>query len=235
LNLERINSYPERHHAILTSEKMGVLQREIEKGVEILQIGGVIAFPTDTVYGLGADAFNSTAVERIYEIKNRPKHRQLPLLIAGVERLTTLVDPIPEIAWFLAKRFWPGGLTLVLPKTDSLPAYLDSGPTIAVRVPDHPVCLALIQRLRNPIIGTSANISGQPAALTAEEVRQRLGGKIDFIINGGKCPGGKESTVVDVTRESPIILRQGIIPSHEIDKAYKEYLEVNSEAHCYRL
>ena len=206
---------------------MGVLQREIEKGVKILRIGGVIAFPTDTVYGLGADAFNATAVERIYEIKNRPRHQQLPLLITDVEQLTTLANPIPEIAWFLAKRFWPGGLTLVLPKTDSLPAYLASGPTIAVRVPDHPVCLALIQRLGNPIIGTSANISGQPSVLTAEEVGQQLGGKIDFIINGGKCPGGRESTVVDVTCESPIILRQGIIPSDEIDKAYKEYLQLN--------
>jgi L-threonylcarbamoyladenylate synthase len=204
---------------------MGVLQREIEKGVKILQNGGVIAFPTDTVYGLGADAFNSTAVERIYEIKNRPKHQQLPLLIADIERLTALAEPIPEIAWFLARRFWPGGLTLVLSKTDSVPAYLASGPTIAVRVPNHPVCQALIQHLGNPLIGTSANTSGQPAALTAEEVGQQLGGKIDLIINGGKCPGGKESTVVDVTPESPVILRQGIIPSHEIDKAYKEYLE----------
>jgi L-threonylcarbamoyladenylate synthase len=204
---------------------MGVLQREIEKGVKILQMGGVIAFPSDTVYGLGADAFNSTAVERIYEIKTRPKHRQLPLLIADVEQMTTLAEPILEIAWFLARRFWPGGLTLVLSKTDSVPPYLASGPTIAVRVPNHPVCLALIQHLGNPIIGTSANISGQPAALTAEEVGQQLGGKIDFVINGGKCPGGKESTIVDITHEPPIILRQGIIPSHELDKAYKEYLE----------
>jgi L-threonylcarbamoyladenylate synthase len=230
-----INYCPVRRHAILTSEMMDILQREIEKGAKILQKGGVVAFPTDTVYGLGSDAFNSTAVERIYGIKNRPKHRQLPLLIADAERLTTLANPIPEIAWFLARRFWPGGLTLVLTKIDSLPAYLASGPAIAVRVPNHPACLALIQRLGNPIIGTSANISGQPAALTAEEVGQQLGGKIDFIINGGKCPGGKESTVVDATREPSIILRQGIIPSYEIDKAYKEYLEVNSEAHCYRL
>jgi L-threonylcarbamoyladenylate synthase len=214
---------------------MGFLQREIEKGVKILQKGGVIAFPTDTVYGLGSDAFNSTAVERIYEIKNRLKHRQLPLLIADVEQLITLADPIPELAWFLARRFWPGGLTLVLSKTNSLPFYLAPGPTIAVRFPDHPICLAIIQQLGNPIIGTSANISGQPAALTAEEVGQQLGGKVDFIINGGKCPGGTESTVVDVTHESPIILRQGIIPSHEIDKVYKEYSEVNNEAHCYRL
>ena len=204
---------------------MGVLQREIEKGVKILQTGGVIAFPTDTVYGLGADAFNPTAVERIYEIKTRPKYQQFPLLIADVKQLTALAEPIPEIAWFLATQFWPGELTLVLPKTASLPAYLASGPTIAVRIPDHPVCLALIQHLGNPLIGTSANTSGQPAALTAEEVEQQLGGKIDLIINGGECPGGKESTIVDTTHEPPIILRQGIISSHEIDKAYKEYLE----------
>jgi L-threonylcarbamoyladenylate synthase len=214
---------------------MGLLQQEIEKGVKILQNGGVIAFPTDTVYGLGADAFNAMAVEKIYEIKKRPKHRQFPLLIADVERLTSLTESIPGIAWFLARQFWPGGLTLVLSKAASLPAYLAIESTIAVRIPNHHVCLALIQNLGNPIIGTSANISGQPAALTAEEVEQQLGGKIDFIINGGKCPGGKESTIVDVARESPIILRQGIIPSAEIDKAYKEYSEVNSEAHCYRL
>jgi len=214
---------------------MDILQREIEKGVKILQKGGVIAFPTDTVYGLGADAFNAAAVERIYKIKNRPKNQQLPLLIAGAERLLTLAGPISEIAWFLARRFWPGGLTLVLPKKGSVTAHLAPGPTIAVRVPDHPVCLAIIQRLGNPLIGTSANISGRPAALTAEEVGQQLGGQIDFIINGGKCPGGKESTVVDVTSEMLIVLRQGIIPSDEINKAYKEYSEVTSEAHCYRL
>jgi L-threonylcarbamoyladenylate synthase len=204
---------------------MGVLQREIEKGVEILQKGGVIAFPTDTVYGLGADAFNSTAVERIYEIKNRPKHQQLPLLIADVRQLTALAEPIPEIAWFLARRFWPGGLTLVLSKTNSVPPHLTSGTTIAVRVPDHPVCQALIQHLGNPIIGTSANVSGQSAALTAQEVGQQLEGRVDLIINGGRCPGGKESTVVNITHEPPVILRQGIISSHEVDKAYKEFLE----------
>jgi L-threonylcarbamoyladenylate synthase len=204
---------------------MGVSQREIKKGVKILQKGGVVAFPTDTVYGLGADAFNPTAVERIYEIKNRPKYQQFPLLIADVKQLTALAEPIPEIVWFLARRFWPGGLTLVLSKKDSVPAYLASRPTIAVRIPNHPVCLALIQRLGNPIIGTSANISGQPAALTAEEVEQQLGKKIDLIINGCQCPGGKESTIVDITHEPPVILRQGIIPSPEIAKAYKEYLE----------
>ena len=214
---------------------MAVLPREIEKGVTILEKGGVIAFPTDTVYGLGADAFNSRAVERIYEIKNRPRHQQLPLLIADTSILTAMAGEIPGIAWFLAERFWPGGLTLVLPKADYLPAYLAPGHSIAVRVPNHPICLTLIQHLGNPVIGTSANISGQPAALTADEVGQQLGEKIDFIINGGKCPGGKESTVVDVSSQEPVILRQGLIPAHEIDKAYNEYLEANSETHCNRL
>ena len=210
-------------------------EREIEKGIEILKDGGVIAFPTDTVYGLGADAFNPVAVERIYQIKSRPRHLQLPLLIADVERLATLADPIPEFAWLLARRFWPGGLTLVLPKADSVPAYLAGGPGIAVRVPNHPLCLALIQRLENPLIGTSANISGAPAALTADEVREQLAGKIDFVIDGGRCPGGKESTVVDITARTPVILRQGIIPSDEIDIVYREYLESDSEASCHRV
>jgi L-threonylcarbamoyladenylate synthase len=204
---------------------MAILQPEIEKGVRILKKGGVIAFPTDTVYGLGADAFNSMAVERIYEIKDRPKSHRFPLLIAGVKQLIALAEPIPEIARFLARRFWPGGLTMVLSKKDSVPGYLASGPTIAARVPNHPVCLALIEGLRSPLVGTSANISGQPPALTAEEARQQLGAKVDLIINGGRCPGGKESTILDVSREPPVILRQGIIPSHEIDRAYEEYLE----------
>ncbi len=215
---------------------MDVLQREIEQGIEILKKGGVIAFPTDTVYGLGADAFNATAVERIYEIKGRPRHRQVPLLITDAEQLAILTtDELPEIALFLATRFWPGGLTLVLPRADSLPSHLAAGPGIAVRIPNHPLCLALIQHLGNPIIGTSANISGRPPALTADDVRQQLAAKIDFVIDGGGCPGGKESTVVDVIHQTPVILREGIIPSYEIDRAYKEYVESDSEAHSYRL
>jgi L-threonylcarbamoyladenylate synthase len=219
-------SDPSKNHAILTPSRMGVSEREIEKAVKILRKGGVIAFPTDTVYGLGADAFNSSAVERVYKIKKRPKYQQFPLLIAEVKQLTVLAEPIPEIAWFLSRRFWPGGLTLVLLKRDSVPAYLSASPTIAVRIPNHSACLALIQRLGDPIIGTSANISGQRPALTAQEVGAQLGGKIDFIIDGGKCTGGKESTVVNITHESPVVLRQGIIPSREIDRAYKAYLGV---------
>ena len=204
---------------------MAILQRDLERGIKILKKGGVIAFPTDTVYGLGADAFNSTAVQRIYEIKDRSESNPFPLLIADVKQLNALAEPIPELARFLANQFWPGGVTLVLSKIDSLPAHIASGPTIAVRVPNHPTCLTLLQHLAGPLIGTSANVSGQSAALTADEVRQQLGDRIDLIIDGGRCPGGKESTVVDITREPPVVLRQGIVPSHEIDRAYEEYLE----------
>ena len=204
---------------------MNTSQRDLEEGISILKKGGVIAFPTDTVYGLGADAFNSTAVQRIYEIKDRSESNPFPLLIADVKQLAALAEPIPELARFLAGQFWPGGVTLVLGKRDSVPAHLASRPTIAVRVPNHPGCLALLEHLARPLIGTSANLSGQPAALTADEVRQQLGDRVDLIIDGGDCPGGKESTVVDITREPPVVLRQGIVPSHEIDRAYKEYLE----------
>jgi len=213
-----------KEDAILTLT-MNTSQRDLEEGISILKKGGVIAFPTDTVYGLGADAFNSVAVQRIYEIKDRSESNPFPLLIADMKQLAALAEPIPELARFLARQFWPGGVTLVLSKIDSVPAYLASGPTIAVRVPNHPTCLALLQDLARPVIGTSANLSGQPPALTADEVRQQLGDRIDLIIDGGECPGGKESTVVDITREPPVVLRQGIIPSHEIDRAYKEYLE----------
>jgi L-threonylcarbamoyladenylate synthase len=205
--------------------RMAILRRDIEEGVSILKKGGVIAFPTDTVYGLGADAFNSVAVERIYKIKDRSESHPFPLLIADARQLTALAEPVPEIAWFFADRFWPGGVTLILSKKDSVPACLASRSTIAVRVPNHPTCLTLLEHLARPLIGTSANISGQPAALTADEVRQQLGERVDLIIDGGRCPGGKESTVLDITREPPVVLRQGIVPSHEIDRAYDEYLE----------
>ena len=214
---------------------MGALNEQINKGIQILKRGGVIAFPTDTVYGLGADAFNPRAVERIYEIKKRPRHLPLPLLIDDVEQLAVLaVKPLPEIALFLAKRFWPGGLTLVVPKAAHLPGYLGNT-NIAVRVPAHPVCLALIQAINNPLIGTSANISDKPSVVTAGEVRQQLGNEVDLIIDGGRCPGGSESTVVDVTGGGAVILRHGIIPEEEINRVAREYREVKDDANCFGL
>lgn len=212
---------------------MEALQEQVMEGVKILERGGVIAFPTDTVYGLGADAFNPGAVERIYRVKKRPRHLHFPLLIADLSQLSGVTESASGIAWFLARRFWPGGLTLVLPKSASLPAYLAKGSSIAVRVPNHPICLTLIRCLGNPIIGTSANLSGEPSTLTADEVKQQLGDEVDLVIDGGECPGGRESTVVDGRSAVPLILRQGIIPMYEIERAYKEYQEVNSDVHCF--
>jgi L-threonylcarbamoyladenylate synthase len=214
--------------------EMADLQKQIDKGIQILKRGGVIAFPTDTVYGLGADAFNTDAVGRIYDIKKRPRHLPLPLLIGDIKQLDILAEPLSEIALFLAKHFWPGGLTLVLPKAANLPGYLGNT-SIAVRVPAHPVCLALIQGINNPIIGTSANVSGEPSALTAGEVKQQLGNEVDLVINGGRCPGGGESTVVDVTGGEVVIVRQGIIPGKEIKRAAEEYRKEKNYANCFRL
>ena len=211
------------------------MQEQIEKGIRILKDGGVIAFPTDTVYGLGADAFNLKAVERIYEIKNRPSHLPLPLLIADISQLTLVAEPAYGINLFLARRFWPGGLTLVLPKAASLPSYLAQGSTVAVRMPNHPVCLSLIRGLGTLVIGTSANLSGNPPALAADEAKQQIGDKVDLVIDGGRCSGGVESTIVDTTGETVLILRQGIISPHEIEEAIKEYQESRNNAYCFRL
>lgn len=223
------------HRGILASRRMNALQAEIDEGIRVLKAGGVLAFPTDTVYGMGTDAFNASAVERLYRIKNRSPQQAFPVLISDISQLSTMSRNISGIAWFMARRFWPGGLTLVLPIAASVPAYLASGSTIALRVPNHRVCLALLQLLGNPLIGTSANISGAPAALSADEVEQHMGAEVDFIIKGGDRPSATESTIVDVTGGAPVVLRPGIIPEYQIDRAHREYMEANNDACCRRM
>jgi L-threonylcarbamoyladenylate synthase len=197
---------------------------QVDRAIEILKSGGIVAFPTDTVYGLGGDAFNSEVAERIYKVKQRPRSLPLPVLLADLTQVAAVVDSVPDIVRFLMKRFWPGGLTLVLPKAASIPEIISAGnDKVAIRIPKHIVPLALIHGLGTPIIGTSANISHKPSPLTAREVEQQLGSQIDLIVDMGRCPGGLESTVVDVTGGAPIILRQGIIPEDEIKRACREY------------
>jgi L-threonylcarbamoyladenylate synthase len=207
---------------------VGNLSREIalqvDRAIEIVKGGGIVAFPTDTVYGLGGDAFNSEVAERIYRVKQRPRSLPLPVLLAGSTQVDAVVEFTPGIARFLMKCFWPGGLTLVLPKRASLPEIISAGSdNVAIRIPNHVVPLTIIHGLGAPIIGTSANISDKPSPVTAQEVEQQLGSEIDLIINTDRCPGGLESTVVDVTGETPVILRQGIIPEDEIKRACQEY------------
>lgn len=195
------------------------IQTQIEKGISILKQGGLVAFPTDTVYGLGASMNIHQAVERIYEVKERPRNMALPLLLACASQISEVAELVPPIAWLLVRHFLPGALTIVLYKSSVVPDIVTAGgKTVAVRIPDHYIPVALIEGLGVPIVGTSANPSGKPSPLTAGEVCSQLGDKIDLVIDGGRCPGGRESTIVDVTGEKPAILREGAISREELEK-----------------
>jgi len=184
----------------------------------ILAEGGLIAFPTDTVYGVGVHAFQPDAVERIYVAKIRPWDKAIPILLAQADDLALVAERITETTWLLAERFWPGGLTLVLPKKANVPDVVSAGgPTVAVRVPNHPVPLALMAALGTPLAATSANLSGRPSPVTAWEVETELGGRIELILDGGQCPGGIPSTVLDLATDPPAILRAGAIAVEEIE------------------
>ncbi len=197
------------------------IQQQVERGISILKQGGIVAYPTDTVYGLGAWPNIQRAVERIYRVKERPRNMALPLLLADISQISEVAHNVPQIAWSLARRFMPGALTLVLPKSSSISGIVAAGgETVAVRVPNHPIPLALIGGVGVPVIGTSANLSGKPSALTADEVYSQFGDDIDSIIDGGRCPGGEESTIVDVTGETPVILRAGAISREELEQAF---------------
>ena len=210
------------------------LVRQVEEAAEIVKQGGIVAFPTDTVYGLGAGVFNNEAVDRIYKVKQRPHHLPLPILLADCAQLAIVTASVSEIAWLLIKYFWPGGLTLVLPKATSFHSNATAGSDkVAIRIPNHVVPIALIRNSGVPIVGTSANLSSEPSALTPEGVRAQLGDNVDLIVDGGKCHGGLESTIVDLTGKVPVILRQGIVPEEEIKKIYREYAkEADDDASC---
>ncbi|MGD9116323.1 MAG: L-threonylcarbamoyladenylate synthase [Dehalococcoidia bacterium] len=198
------------------------VREQVEKGVSVLTEGGVVAFPTDTVYGLGASLSIDAAVEKVYRIKERPRRMALPLLLADISQLEEIAVSIPKQARLLAKEFWPGALTLVLLKSKAVSDIVSGGAeTVAVRVPDHPVPTALARGTGGAIIGTSANLSGQPSALNAEAARRQLGDKVDFIIEDD-CPGGKESTIVDLSGASPVILREGAISLSELKRVCPE-------------
>jgi L-threonylcarbamoyladenylate synthase len=182
----------------------------IRRAAAVLRRGGVVAFPTDTVYGLGAHSSIASAIEKLFELKERERLKAIPLLIARAEDLATVAAHVPDIAWRLAERFWPGPVTLVVPKAPTVLDVLTGGATsVAVRVPAHEVALQLIAALGKPLAATSANLSGQPEAVTAEEVCEALGGRVRLLLDGGPCPGGVASTVVDVTASTPLIRRRG--------------------------
>ncbi len=184
----------------------------IAQAVAVLHSGGVIAFPTDTVYGLGAHGFLASAIDKLYTLKGRERQKAIALLLASVEDVQRVAVQIPEIAWRLAERFWPGPVTLVLPKAATVLDVLTAGSeTVAVRIPAHDVALQLIATLGAPLAATSANLSGQPEAVTAGQVREIFGDQVQFVFDGGRCPGGVPSTVVDLTVTPAQIRRRGAV------------------------
>ncbi len=184
--------------------------RLLVQAATLLREGALVAFPTETVYGLGANALDEGAVARIFEAKGRPSDNPLIVHIADHGELESLVASVPEVARVLMDAFWPGALTLLFRKSDRVPSIVTAGlDTVGVRMPVHPVALELIRKAGVPVAAPSANRSGRPSPTTAAHVREDLQGRIPMIVDGGACQVGVESTVLDVTVDPPMILRPG--------------------------
>jgi L-threonylcarbamoyladenylate synthase len=194
----------------------------------ILRSGGIAVIPTDTVYGLAASIFHPEAVTRVYEAKRRAPDRRVPILLGTAADLPILVSNVPHSAWKLIDHFWPGPLTLVLPAKSTVPNAITRGsPTVAVRVPAARSCLELLQVLGEPLVGTSANVSGTPAAVTAAQALEQLGGSVDAILqDDGAIDAGISSTVVEVTTGPAIIHRVGAVSPDAIRRVVGMSVEV---------
>jgi L-threonylcarbamoyladenylate synthase len=190
----------------------------IRQAAEIIRQGGIVAFPTETVYGLGADAYNPLAVARVFEVKRRPFFDPLIVHIASPAHLKKLVKDIPSGARKLTEKLWPGPLTVVLFKEEHIPDIVTAGlPTVALRMPSHPIALSLIEESECPIAAPSANPFGYLSPTMAEHVREQLGDQVDLILDGGPCTVGVESTIVSFSENKPRLLRPGGVSLEEIE------------------
>lgn len=190
---------------------------EIDRAAGVLRGGGVVVFPTETVYGLGADALSERAVERVFATKGRPRKNPLIVHVADEAMATRVVASWPARAGELARRFWPGPLTLVLPKAEAIPDLVTAGHrTVGVRCPDHPVAQALLRAFGGPIVGPSANRSGRVSPTTAAHARESLGDAGVMVLDGGACRAGIESTVLSLATTPPRVLRPGVIPREDL-------------------
>ena len=205
---------------IENSEGKGSGAEVFSRGVDALKRGGVIVFPTETFYGLGADAFNETAVERIVSLKGRNPENPIPIIIANRKMLEQVVTEVPAVAKKLIDRFWPGPLTLVLPAEKNLPApLLNRDGRVGVRISSHPIAIRLARELGHPITATSANPSGKAPARTIEEAGAYFSGKLEIFLDGGRLGGRKGSTVVEVSSRGVLrIIREGEISSQELER-----------------
>jgi L-threonylcarbamoyladenylate synthase len=187
----------------------------LERALDVLRLGGLVAFPTDTVYGLGALAFEAPAVAGLYDAKGRAGEKAIPVLVGEKEAIDVVGLP-SEMARRLAAKLWPGAITLVIRKAPQLPEAVSAAGTVGVRMPNHPIALGLLHAA-GPLAVTSANRSGRASPRSAEAVRAELEGRVELILDGGACPGGMPSTVVDCTGEKPVIVRQGPITVEQIE------------------
>ncbi|NUR02060.1 MAG: threonylcarbamoyl-AMP synthase [Streptomyces sp.] len=203
--------------------------RDIEKAAGVLRAGGLVAFPTETVYGLGANAEDSAAVARIFQVKGRPPSHPLIVHLGDAQHLDDWVQDVPATARLLAEHFWPGPLTLVLRRGPRVPLEATGGlDTVAVRVPDHPVALALLSAFGGGVTAPSANRFGQVSPTAAPHVRAELGDAVDFVLDGGPCEVGVESTIVDATGEIPSILRPGGVTREDLEAVLGRPLAVHA-------
>ena len=197
-----------------------VTEQEIEKAAQILRNGGLVAFPTETVYGLGADASNTAAVKKIFAAKGRPADHPVIVHIASPSDLKHWAAEVPRCAWLLAEKFWPGPLTMVLKRAKRVSDLVTGGQdTIGLRVPSHPVAQRLLKAFGGGIAAPSANRFGRLSPTTAQHVREELGDAVDLVLDGGPCDVGIESTIVDLTRDTPAVLRPGRISAQQIADA----------------
>ncbi len=201
----------------MRTEVLSADEAALAHAAQIIRAGGLVAFPTETVYGLGADALNENAVKKVFLAKERPPDDPLIVHIAHPQELIIVAQNIPQLAWDLTKRFWPGPLTLVLPKAERVLKAVTGGlETVAVRMPAHPIARKLIEASRCPIAAPSANRFGRPSPTRAEHVVEDLAGRIDLILDGGPTSIGVESTVLDMTQEPPMVLRPGGVTLEEL-------------------
>lgn len=190
----------------------------LQRAVEVLRHGGLVAYPTDTVYGLAALPTNADAMARLFEAKKRNPNQSVPLLIASLADAEAVAADVPDLAKRLMEAFWPGALTIILSKALTFQS-VAVGETVGLRLPDHPLPRDLARLLGGPMTGTSANIAGGPEPLTAENVRAQLGNSVDLVIDGGRCAGGQPSTVVDCSIAPPRVVREGAISRTALEHA----------------
>lgn len=206
----------------LTLRLAAAVAEDVAWAAELLSNGGVVAFPTDTVYGLGTTAWRPDSIARLYAAKERPPDKAIPILAADLSAARGLVSAEPPGLSRLARRYWPGPLTLVMPASPRVPEIVSAGTgTVALRVPALEVTLALLRR-SGPLAVTSANRSGWADAVSAADVLAQLDGRIDAVLDGGRCPGGAPSTVFDLTVDPPRVLRAGPVSEEELERELRE-------------